>query len=1595
MAENNPKIDLNDYFPAVPSDSPQVKNNPVKPHTPDVIRNYIDQQLPLVKQNSTNEFMKGKTEIFGADMNNHQFERYYSHPKFKQLGFNPYIDNETRYNENSGFFDDFSRTQAQWAKLVGLGASDAFGFGPSSDRKFAEEYDKAVKIGISNRGGLGGFVNNLYLNSGYTFGIMSEIIAEEIGLAIATAVTGGAAGELAIARTGANVSRLMKSLFTAAAWEKNINKVVKGIDALSDANVARNVWKGLREGAIGTGKFIGKQLVPESYSFLSNFNKLENLGGVARTATGFGSFYRDVRNVRLAYGESALEAGMVENELLESNYKKFMDMHGREPNEQEIDEIRNAAKQAAASTFMANFPVIYLSNGITMGTMMKSFSPIRRLAPIMENQFYKTVVTKEGLKVVEKGFKTAMKGFIQPKTYAKFSLDYFSANFAEGLQESAQEIISGANKDYYGNLYGSKTRGGYYDAVAANVAKQFSGQGLETFASGFFMGGLVGTVSGTVAAAKEYSLKFTDPKFQEKKEAAKTAFNQKVELLNEVYKNPMLYNNAQLNDLVEGSEFEKQMQEAQDKGDQKTFQSLKSKSLSSRLFTILEQGLENTFLERFNSLTSLTDQELTELYPEGGTAQEIRESIQNVSNKLQDFKKNYDFAMTATPNIFNPGKYSEGTPEHITESLNWYAFREAQKDLILSKEGFSNSIKRMGSIMSEAVKDVNVADITASDLGVLFSIDMAQQEITTLNRELQTLGTDKLVTPEAKKLKAEKERKVKNLTEFLDSMTEVVSAITPTEKEVNQEIGTGEGKIKFTKENFIKSSIYNKAFENYKKYIKGQAKGKPVFDANLEKAFEKLIDYYLLDIDSKNFTRSVNTLTNPKSLQEHVMRKKEVVEVEYNNRKQRIAQALDAYEKTKQKNVLLEALYKAGIFFDVEELDALEKEGKMPTRLYDLSGKDQILSTSSKYNEAVDIFKQYVENIYDIPLVYSKVLDNYDMSPREKFLGDERTYEDLAEQFGFDPKANKTVLPARKVLQTIAESDFATEAEIALALRLLQITKDSDTITFTKELAAPGIFTQDEQTVIDPRYSSDEFEQNAQSYALETSILREEVNRHLDGAVDKESDAYDEDFNNTINKIRSAAFEYFQANGTGLLPIGLKDNETFITEVMTNEKFRELLAQVEYPETNESTWKKFLNAVVDMLRQAFGNIPSNTALNAAVSAITSKIDARISESKRKAAGETVTGTKAVDPQRDLSIDEIRQQAPGLIDELIVMFKEYSKIFAEMDINNMPSDSSADYDKLTPEEIVKIPEFENYIRNNANERVVAAFSRYFTPKSDNVRVIPRTPGTAEAYPGIPLTIEETDKEIIDTEMRNQLKALDYTEAEIDELSIIEAVNIIAYGEKKGDTQARLAEMAEQIDYGTDLRKAIESNIKKISNYDEYEDFQEELAELQKSETNFWGATGFTAEELDTLMNEKLEELAYKVDFNDIKEGDTFVIIDPATGKTELFAASLSKTGKTVYLTSVKNPSYVKRLTSKQFETENANKYIFKYNPKRMKDLNLKSTTIDPSSVSTFNANKDMIDDLTDDDLTLFDDKGSKISADDALNNFLDSYNKACE
>lgn len=1579
MADNNSNlINLNDYFPNL-KDSQVVEQTPSgKPVVRGNAREILNNTIANSQIHSTSTYNKGKLQTFGADMDHHQFERYYNHPKFKELGFNPYVDNEAKYNAASSFGDDFRRTWGQWQTLVGLGARDAFSFGPASDRTFAKDFEKAMAIGTSNRGGMGGFVNNLFLNSGYTFGIMGEIIAEEVALWGATALTGGATGELALTRTAENAGRLFAGLFKAEEWAKKANKVTQALDKLADVNTARQVFNGLETGAIATGKFIARNTAGETYNFLSNFNKLENLSGVAKTAQGFGAMYRDIRNVRLAFGESALEGGMVENEMIENLYDSFVTTHGREPDEHEAAKIKTTAKTAALTTTWANLPTIYLSNQIVLGSMMKSFSPLKRFIPIAENQFGRTMLTKSGIEVVEKGFKSAAKGLIQPRTYGKFALDYLSANLAEGLQESAQEVISGTNKQYYKNLYSGTTRGGYYNSIADNIEKQFSPEGLEIFASGFFMGGIVGSAGAVAGAAKENVLKFFDKNYAAKKDAALKDMQRKAKVMDDYYKDPLKYNDKHLNNLTEQKVIQDKMAEAEAKGDSHMFHTLQNRSKANQLWTVLEAGMEDTFVQRFKELTNLSDEELLKAIPNSGDAAQTRADLESMSSKMVEFKKTYDFVKKELPNEFKPWDFKQGTDEYNIEAQAYTTFEAAQKDLIFMADGVKNTLKRMNGIMGEAVNDVGVAGVTATDLTVLFNQGDLALEMGTLRQEIKSFGDEALVTPEAKKLKKDKEAKLKYLEEFNNAIFDVITELTPSETEVNKAIGADSKDIVFTKENFIKAATYNKALSAYKNYVKSRAKG-PVSDKNIESAFEKMVDYYKLDMEHNNFNQSVNTLINPKSFYEYTARKKEVMDAEYKDRMIRITEALQNYEKSMHRNDLLQELYKKGVFFNIEEWDALEKEGKMPKRLYKTTGKDQILTTSSAYNDAVDLIRQYSENVNNIPLQYNADLDQYDTSTRDRLPGDNRSYEQLAEQYGFDPKASKTTLPLRQVLQTIIDSEFATEQEQALARRLLKLAQPNETVTFSKELAGPGIYTDVEQTVIDARFSSQEYAENAQSYPIEVSILREEVNRRVYKATEE-----DPQFRESIVDImKHATAFYMQEEVAENAPyLGLATPEDFIKEVMTNDNFRAFLSQIEYPETGRSTWGEFVDRVIKMISNLFGSDSTNTALNAAINLITTKIDSVYSEGVAQATSSAQTSTAAeVNPQ-ELSLQDIEATHPELVNELIKLYKDYNKTFA--DLGNMDMMLDADYASKTDDQIKASPEFADFIKMQ-NPSIIAAFDKYFG--KETTRII-------ERRPGIKQSITETEQEILLTEQINKLRELGYSDDEIEAMTVLDGLNIIIQGETKEETAARLErERKDFNDDRTEARKEITDMISNAEDFNELEAVEAEILARLTGSRFFLTRTGFKAEDIDALINEKKKELAFKLEFDDVQEGEYLIINNLEKGIQSLWKVN-KKTKNQLTLESVKDPSRTYTINRSKFKEDNDKRYIFKYKYE-MEDMDIDTNVITPEATDISNDNIAGIEDISDEDVDAAIKAGKSISVDDALDNFFNAQDDACK
>ena len=93
--------------------------------------------------------------FYGAKRYN--LDRYYRHPRFADLGFHPFANNEEYYQANSSKWDNFTRTRGQWSAMFGpaftsgwRAIGDLFqGEGFHSDLVGAYAMQDAMRIGAS------------------------------------------------------------------------------------------------------------------------------------------------------------------------------------------------------------------------------------------------------------------------------------------------------------------------------------------------------------------------------------------------------------------------------------------------------------------------------------------------------------------------------------------------------------------------------------------------------------------------------------------------------------------------------------------------------------------------------------------------------------------------------------------------------------------------------------------------------------------------------------------------------------------------------------------------------------------------------------------------------------------------------------------------------------------------------------------------------------------------------------------------------------------------------------------------------------------------------------------------------------------------------------------------------------------------------------------------------------------------------------------------------------------------------------------------------------------------------------------------------
>jgi hypothetical protein len=842
------------------------------------------------------------------------------------------------------------------------------------DLQGARDMQRYMAIGSSSKGGLGGFLTNTFLNSGYTVGIGADLLMEELGLAAVTAFSGGLAGEVTvpgmIAKAGLATRRLaglgeaaakaatigkrgenVLGLSRAAKAENEATKTLKSLNGVSDM---RSFWN------TTTGSLTSKALnvmnpLENTVSFIKTADYASDYAKVAGT---FGAFAKDMIMTKAAVSEAQLEGGMVKIDTTKDLIQEYRDTHGgADPVGEELDKIENLASQASAKTALWNLPAIMWSNKFMYEAML---APISKMVKSNGNKLVDDIIfDNKSFRAVGDGYlektKLAFKALAQPKTYGKYGFNYLKANFAEGIQENLQEAISKGASEQAMAIFRDPTRAdyeGYMGHFMKGLGEQFSAQGAETFAGGFVMGMFAQPVmSGPAwAISKGLDLTVNKERARAAKEERDRLLKQDVDTLNELYKNHVNYLAPDLQAAITGNGLSNDLHSAAAKGDEIGARNAKEAATFHHVHTALRTGKFDIFLNKLKDYKNLTPAEAKEAFQEYGIedGNKALKYIDKIIDRSETIRNNYENVANEYPNPFRPNSHKPGTPLYEAHLTSYNAWEESKKNLIFAKtsmQSHSERIEQMAQTFSKF--GTNVAESDAQTFMSLLDPSKTVNEINTLKKEIAVLDPK---NPEQQPLIAEKKEILNLLNNFYNALAS--------------------NKFALSENNLIRTD--KKAKEKFAKIIEylGKKNKSFVYDKSTEEAYQLIKDSMQLKDEMQGLTNSINVLSNPTGFLSMQKRLEEVYSTAIKQKADILQFNKRQFITRKEINTtlnLLQEKHGLGITPDfamaLKESIASDTPVPIPTSFIDLQTELPVDESDARFKDAVALWQDRIEFI--------------------------------------------------------------------------------------------------------------------------------------------------------------------------------------------------------------------------------------------------------------------------------------------------------------------------------------------------------------------------------------------------------------------------------------------------------------------------------------------------------------------------------------------------------------------------------------------------------------------------------------------------------
>lgn len=1238
-------------------------------------------------------FKFDKPTTFNAGSKGYNFDRYYTHPKFKQLGFTPLRDNESFYNQHSSTWDDLGRALKQMPALVGLGASSTFGnwsnfLSMKPDTENAEEMERRMSIASSSRDTLGGKTVNFLSNVPYTLGVIGEIYAEEAALMLASRIPGMQG--LAAARTGQNILRgglAFERLFNTFRAANKIDNAKQAWDASKAVgNFAKN-WLPFQNTA---------ELFRDSGRAAANMDKLTDLAAGYKT---FGAFYRDLREINLVTAEAKLEGGFVQNDVANTLIGDFRKKNGRDPNDMESEAIYTQARKAGYTAGFLNTGGIYISNKVVLERALKGLpfiDEVEHLAgkgikngKLVKNLDWKAsgknpweVISGIGSGVKALGNKYYRQQLV--KNAPKNGMRFLSANVMEGIQEMYQEGTAKGVSDYYTQTYLNPSKVGKAQVLSSlqtGVKSQLSGEGLEVFLSGFLMAGPIQAVQSSVHGVYNMGqlarLKMQDKAFKaDPANAGKTSpyekylkdqktYNEKVvSALNFLTKDTKSYFSTVDANVKAQKDFADLFESAVLEGDVKGAVDANDDALANHIFTLIESGHLDLFTEHLEGLKQLDEKELADaLYENPGnktfdkkTTSERIDAVIGRINQIKDTHNKYQ-------SLSNPFDFRQ-------DPIGYFSFESARKLAIFNDFSYQRTGERMTSILEKLKTNTALSNVDYMDIATMFSINPklmgnnlgiggATNMLALLKQEIDNLkaGTDEQ-KDEAVKLQ-NKYDKLKSLSTLIQDYAANLDTLESAPAEQQEELA-----------NSVEESekLLGQAFNDYIKLL-AKNNGTTILDKDINDAFSDFRDYWRLGRDKTQFAEAVNALNNPGYFSEVARRINGALEVASQVSAQRAKEEVDEYRRRYATNDFLNGLLSQfNVYVHEDEAEAYLANNIVPEKFVDADTGQIITPNDERYQKILEfidatddsffdltgkrLFKPAIEDIGE--KLYREGTDIFENTESGTFVtqvvserqeSDKRSFTDMAKQFGFDRSAPITEVTIGSILTSIINGP-GTVQQKELARLLKSLLDGNEKISFVRNHYTNSTYDPKNGVIVDARYSSEDYKVlGMDKVSIEYSILSGLMQKLV---VDKSAD---KEFTDKIKDIRESFMKELSEQQKNSYAYALTNNTTFLSEMLTNPTFAALATQYEYKGTQVELTDKaknifgaFFKTLTDFIKKILNiNNEERSVYKQALNVLANKLtEGPTEEAGKKEEGPDTSGIKefsSLDPKLQEELKE--------------------------------------------------------------------------------------------------------------------------------------------------------------------------------------------------------------------------------------------------------------------------------------------------------------------------------------------------------------------